>query len=125
MRIVDKYGLAECPYGTPFYRLDRPSANRYVVDSGLQILVSNTFYLDSGEPLFNGVCPLEPDFGGFSGQAFIEEDIKGKRVKFYEEDDDSNNYDDYRKFLVFDKQDFKQLLNTLKKYYKQYGAKLK
>lgn len=119
MKIVDKYGLAKCPYGTPFYILDNPEHNEYTIDSGLQILTSKTFYSAYNEPMFNGVCPLEPDFGGFTGQTFTEEEVKEKRVEFYEEDDDSNNYDDCCKFLVFDKKDFKRLLNLLNGYYKQ------
>ena len=46
MKIVDKYELAKCSYGTPFYHLDCcGNDNEYFqITEGLKILTSNTHY---------------------------------------------------------------------------------
>ena len=64
MKVVNKYELAKCPYGTPFYHLDCcDNDNEYFqITEGLKILTSDTSYTYSDDkPFFNGVCPLEPD----------------------------------------------------------------
>ena len=131
MKIVDKYGLALCSYGTPFYRLRDCKAYKridgkdipiipkeYDIDSGLQILTSFTFRgMWDNKPMFNGVCPVEPDEWTVEGEGFTEENIKDKKLEFYETDEDSNDYDDDDRFLVLNKKEFKELLNLLTHYY--------
>ena len=134
MKIVDKYELARCPYGTPFYVLkdiqareltddgkwQKLSPIQYEIDSGLQILTSKTLYTRYGEPMFNGVCPLQPDSLFLEAEGygyFTENNIGTTRFELYETDDDSNNYDDEDRFLVLDKKEFKVLLEELTEYY--------
>ena len=134
MKIVDKYELAKCSYGTPFYLLKDIEARKltdegewqtifpiqYEINSGLQILTSRTFYTSNGEPMFNGVCPVQPDnlFLEAEGYGdFTEDNVTKIKFELFEIDDDSNNYDDEDRFLVLNKNEFKLLLDQLTEYY--------
>lgn len=125
MRLVDKYELAKCPYGTPFYYLSLCADGffkYYQIESGLQILTSNTLYSHTGnKPMFNGVCSLQPDIYDEINccGVFTEDMVEKASFELYEDDDDSNNYDDEDRFLVLDKSEFKILLDELQNYYNQ------
>lgn len=122
MKVVDKYELAKCPYGTPFYHLDCcDDDNEYFqITEGLKILTSHTSYTYTDDkPFFNGVCPLEPDiYDNYTCSSLFTKRL-AEYVKFelFETDDDSNNYDDEDRFLVLDKKEFKTLLDELQNYY--------
>ena len=120
MKIVDKYGLAKCSYGTPFYNLYECSNGYFQVREGLKILTSHTSYTyTDNKSFFNGVCPLEPDiydeenYGGI----FTKEMAEKAKFELYEDDDDSNNYDDEDRFLILSKEEFKIILDELQNYY--------
>lgn len=122
MKVVDKYELAKCPYGTPFYHLDCCGTNNdyFQITEGLEILTSNTLYSHTGnKPMFNGVCPLQPDIYDENNccGVFTEDMVEKASFELYEDDDDSNNYDDEDRFLVLDKSEFKSLLDELQNYY--------
>ena len=122
MRLVDKYELAKCSYGTPFYNLDCcGNDNEYFqITEGLKILTSNNLYSHTGnKPMFNGVCPLKPDIYDESNCCgiFTEDIVEKASFQLYEDDDDSNNYDYEDRFLVLDKKEFKILLDELQNYY--------
>ena len=120
MKIVDKYGLAKCSYGTPFYNLDECGNGYFQVREGLKILTSNTLYTSTGnKPFFNGVCPLEPDIYEEENCCgiFTEDMVEKAKFELYETDDDSNNYDNEDRFLILDKKEFKIILDELQCYY--------
>ena len=126
MKIVDKYGLAKCSYGTPFYHLDICGANDeyFQITEGIKILTSNTHYiLNNGEAYFNGVCPLEPDlYDSYNCSGVFTKDMVEKtKFELFETDDDSNNYDDEDRFLILDKNEFKIILDELQGYYDMMG----
>ena len=121
MKIVDKYELAKCSYGTPFYKLSRVSSKEFEIDGGVQILTSNTFYSHfDNKPMFNGICELIPDLydektGYFE---FLTEDrVKTMRFELFEIDDSSADYFDEDRFLILSKNEFKILLDELTEYY--------
>ena len=120
MKIVDKYDLAKCSYGTPFYNLDECGNGYFQVREGLKILTSNTLYSHTGnKPMFNGVCPLEPDIYDEENCCglFTKEMAENVKFELFETDDDSNNYDDEDRFLILDKKEFKIILDELQNYY--------
>ena len=122
MKIVDKYGLAKCSYGTPFYHLDICGANDeyFQITEGVKILTSNTHcILNNGEAYFNGVCPLEPDLSdsyNCSG-VFTKEIVEKAKFELYEDDDDSNNYDDDGRLKIMYNE---KLLTILKNFDPEY-----
>ena len=120
MKIVDKYDLAKCSYGTPFYNLDECGNGYFQVREGLKILTSNALYSHTGnKPMFNGVCPLEPDIYDEENCCglFTKEMAENVKFELFETDDDSNNYDDEDRFLILDKKEFKIILDELQSYY--------
>ena len=134
MKIVDKYELARCPYGTPFYNLQDSHALKvdkngnwntvtpieYYIEGGLKILTSNTFYSDyDNSPMFVGACNITPDFSDYLGCSFLinEDNIKNIKFSLFEFDDCSADYNDDDRFLVLDKNEFKLLLDELTEYY--------
>ena len=121
MKIVDKYGLAEQPYGTVFYEIEGQD-----VKSGPKILRSHTFYGSyDGKPMFNGVQYLEPNSFLFTGK-----DIKvglelpltpvdnedSEDPNWFAVDDDSNDYEDSDMFLVLSKEETVDLIKTMIKF---------
>lgn len=117
MRIVDKYGLAKYPFGTVFYEVVNQA-----VKSGPKILVSHTFYLDDGTPMFNGVQYLEPNaFDATDKDIVVGTEIGINEIgNDYDKDDlwfcvddDSNCYDDRDMFLVLEKEEAISLLGLM------------
>ena len=126
MKIVDKYGLAEQPYGTVFYEVIDQD-----IKSGPKILRSHTFYSHTfygsykGKPMFNGVQYLEPNSFLFTGK-----DIKvglelpltpvdnedSEDPNWFAVDDDSNDYEDDDMFLVLSKEETVDLIKMMIKF---------
>lgn len=103
MKVMNKYELANQPYGTAFYNMDKYGN----IDTGLRILVSDTFLSLDNEPMFNGVLDLEPDTG-------IEDDCKIGDEKELSDlnwwDDSSADYDDDAMFLVLTKREALEII---------------
>lgn len=122
MKIIDKYELAKCSYGTPFYHLDccDSKGEYFQINEGIQILTSNISLITSnGEVYFNGVCPLQPDlYDNYNCSGVFTEDLVQKsEFELFETDDDSNSYDDEDRFLILNKSEFKVILDELQNYY--------
>ena len=120
--IVDKYELAKCSYGTPFYHLDicDNKSEYFQITEGLKILTSNnSLVFENGRLYFNGVCPLEPDlYDSYNCSGIFTKDIIEKaKFELFETDDDSNNHDDEDRFLILNKSEFKVILDELQNYY--------
>ncbi len=121
MKIVDKYGLAEQPYGTVFYEIEGQD-----IKSGPKILRSHTFYGSyDGKPMFNGVQYLEPNSFLFA-EKNIEVGLElpltsvdnedSEDPNWFAVDDDSNDYDDSDMFLVLSKEEMIDLIKTMIKF---------
>ena len=106
MKIVDKYELAKCPYGTIFYEYEPCYIKR-----GPLILASDIFVEYDEKPFFNGVFECKPDL-----ECIIETDnfIQSK-AKWYSVDTDSNDYSDDDKFIILDKEEALELIEIMKK----------
>ena len=124
MRLVDKYELAKCSYGTPFYELNHCGDGYFELKDGLNILTSTTFYDLERKPLFNGVCPLLPDIYDEDDlcSIFTKELADSTKFELYEVDTDSNDFSDTDRFIVLDKKEFKILLDELQNYYNMMKA---
>ena len=118
MKIVDKYGLAEQPYGTVFYEVIDQD-----IKSGPKILRSHTFYGSyDGKPMFNGVQYLEPNSFLFTGKGIkVGLELPLTPVDYEDSEDpnwfavdtDSNDYDDDDMFLVLSKEEAVDLIKTM------------
>lgn len=128
MKIVDKYGLAECEPGTPFFVLN----NRYwksgkecfseggTIDDAMRIKISDCFYSLDGKPMFNGVARLEIDNYDSEGQAQdFTDDTFPEKIELVTVDEDSNDYDDNNRFLILSASEFRDILDELEVYYLQ------
>ena len=124
MRLVDKYELARCPYGTPFYELNQCGDSYFELKDGLNILTSTTLYNFERKPFFNGVCPLLPDIYDEENlcSVFTKELVYNTKFELYEIDTDSNDFSDTDMFVVLDKSEFKILLDKLQNYYNMMRA---
>ena len=129
MKIVDKYELAECPAGTPFFILNNKywktgsNETRYseggTIDGSMMIKIGNTFYssIDS-KPMFNGVAYIEPENYNCEGdyQEFTN-DILPRKIELVMVDIDSNDFDDHDRFLIFNSTEFRYVIDELEEYY--------
>ena len=106
MKIVDKYELAKCPKGTMFYEY-----TPCMIKNGPYILDSNTFYSYwDGKPMFNGVFVCEPDLS----ELYENEDINNAKANWFSVDIDSNDYTDEDLFIVLNKKEALDLIETMK-----------
>lgn len=126
MKIVDKYELAECPAGTPFFVLNNQyykNGEDYYIDGGsiaepMRIKIGDTFYSLDDKPMFNGVAYLEINNYDKDGcdQDFTKDTLP-KKVELFAVDEDSNDFDDNNRFLVLDSKEFRDVLDDLEEYY--------
>ena len=115
MKVVDKYTLAKCSNGTPFYRLDKWGN----INSGLRILDGSQWLsIYDGKPMFNGVTHIKPDFDLGNGcvESFDENNVPDK-LELFNVDDDSNDYNDADRFLVLNKDELKVIIDYLQECY--------
>ena len=115
MKIVDKYGLAEQPYGTVFYNIDKWGN----IVAGPKVLISHSWVSSfDGKPMFNGVLYLEPsDMHELSTDLKIGTEVNlsqlGDDDMWFAVDEDSNDYDDSDRFLVLSKEEAVDLIKTM------------
>ena len=121
MRIVDKYELAECGPGTPFFWLSNYRKDTYYMDYPMQMLTSSAFTDSEGNTMFNGVTYLtldndnwQEDLGGIIG---FSADCLPSKIKFVVTDDDSNVFTDDDRFLVLNAKEFRDILDKLEECY--------
>lgn len=125
MRIVDKYELAKCPNGTPFYKLNIiKNEEENFEDGGFceqALMILDGFRWindDDGKEMFNGVTYLEINnkndecFGG----SYFKSDNLPKEISLVNIDTDSNDYNDEDRFLVLSSKEFSEIIKTLSNY---------
>ena len=105
MKVMNKYQLAEQPYGTAFYNLDRYGN----IGKGPRILASTTFLSFDDKPMFNGVLDLKPDLD-IEYEVGYEKELSDL---FYW-DNCSADYADDAKFLVLTKEEALEIINLAK-----------
>lgn len=124
MRIVDKYELAKCPNGTPFYKLNIiKNEEENFEDSGfceetLMILDGLRWTDDDGKEMFNGVTYLQTDNKNdneWCGSYFKSDNLP-KEISLVNIDTDSNDYNDEDRFLVLSSKEFSEIIKTLSNY---------
>ena len=126
MRIVDKYGLAKCPNGTPFYLLSDAKASHYRdgkreycipkiynIEEGLRIFDGN-FGISNG---FNGVLRVMPDVYTEDGDNLTEDNVSSIPLEFSIDDDSDGDYNDEDRFLILSSEEFKVIIDLLTNYY--------
>lgn len=102
MHLVDFKTFNQLPAGTIFAPY-KPS----VLEEELAIKTDHGRYFDEFGWSFNGVMPLQP---WNLDNVFDEEPVK---ATFEEYDGDSNDYRDYKQFLIFDECDIDHLIKVL------------
>lgn len=105
MKIVDFRTFNRMPAGTVF-----APYTPCVLEEGLAIKVDHGrifAYPRYGNWMFNGVMPLEP---WNLDSVFDEESVK---ATFEIYDGDSNDYHDYKQFLIFEECDIDRLIQVL------------
>lgn len=130
MKIVNKYKLAECPAGTPFFVLNNKywksggsktyySEGGIIDGSSMMIKTGGAFYSGiDNKPMFKGVTYIEPE--NYSRKGDYQEfaaDTLPKKIELVTADVDSSDFDDNNRFLVLDSKDFRGVLDELEAYY--------
>lgn len=124
MRIVDKYELAKCPNGTPFYKLniikneEEDFENGGFCEEALMILDGFRYMNDDGKEMFNGVTYLQTDNKNDNewGGSYFKSDNLPKEIALVNIDTDSNDYNDEDRFLVLSSKEFSEIIKTLSNY---------
>lgn len=124
MKIVDKYGLAECNPGTPFFVLNSKYlkngkeyyTNGGYLDSPMRVKIGDTFYAQDGTSMFNGVLEIEIENDEYKE---FTEDTLPKKIELVTNDTDSNDFTDNDRFLILNSKEFRDVLDELEKCYLQ------
>lgn len=108
MKVVNKYELAKCPYGTMFYEFEPCRIKR-----GPFILTSHSFEDFKDTPMFNGMFTLEPNLEITFNFVASEQDTELGAPYWETTDIDSVDYSSDDQFLVLEKDEALDLVSTM------------
>lgn len=118
MTVANKDKLALAPKGTPFIELSYNGTYWYMdSDARIQFKIDDHSYFKDGRPYFNGVTYFQPAGDNDCEYRTLTDGDTVKYQYLFSVDTDSNDYSDYDRFLLFDRVEFRELLNELEECY--------